>query len=255
MTNKDILRIALKQQAIDSNCLPEDFLQSENKVVISKTNPQARKYLELPFFCDLVSYGSNIVASVDSSVVDVVSKFINKNKVEHCFQTPNLYKLNDEIEKHGMKICFMAEYFLPDVEAMKPISCEYETRMLYPKDFTNLYTGQWSNALGETRKELDVLGVGAYDGETLIGLAGCSADCESMWQIGIDVLPEYRRKGIAVALTNRLAREILALGKIPFYCCAWANLGSARNAIRSGLLPAWVHVTAKSEEFIRKMNK
>ena len=255
MTNKDILRIALEQQAIDSNCRPEDFLQSENKVVISKANPKARKYLELPFFCDLCSYGSNIVASVDRSVVDVVSKFINKNKVEHCFQTPNLYMLNEELEKHGMKICFMAEYFLPDVEAMEQIPCEYEIRMLYPTDFINLYTGQWSNALAETRKELDVLAAGAYDGETLIGLAGCSADCESMWQIGIDVLPEYRRKGIAAALTNRLAREVLALGKVPFYCCAWANLGSARNAIRSGFRPAWVHVTAKGEEFVRKMSE
>ena len=35
----------------------------------------------------------------------------------------------------------------------------------------------------------DVLAVGAYDGARLVGLAGCSADCESMWQIGVDVLP------------------------------------------------------------------
>lgn len=39
-----------------------------------------------------------------------------------------------------------------------------------------------------------------------------------MWQIGIDVLPEYRRMGIASTLVNRLAREILSIGKVPFYC-------------------------------------
>lgn len=44
------------------------------------------------------------------------------------------------------------------------------------------------------RKEKDVLGVGAYDDGRLIALAGCSADCETMWQIGIDVLPPYRKR-------------------------------------------------------------
>ena len=68
----------------------------------------------------------------------------------------------------------------------------------------------------EGRKEFDVLGVGAYDGEKLIGLAGCSADCDMMWQIGIDVLPEYRNKGIASALTSRLALKVLERGKVPF---------------------------------------
>jgi predicted GNAT family acetyltransferase len=99
------------------------------------------------------------------------------------------------------------------------------------------------------------LGVGAYDAGKLIALAACSADCDTMWQIGIDVLPEYRRKGIASALTSRLAVEILERGKVPFYCCAWSNIGSARNAIRSGFRPAWVEMTMKSIEFVNGMNK
>ena len=82
----------------------------------------------------------------------------------------------------------------------------------------------------EKRKELDVLGVGAYDGKQLIGFAACSADCDTMWQIGVDVLPQYRRKGIASTLTSVLASEIIDRGKIPFYCCAWSNIKSARNA-------------------------
>lgn len=89
-----------------------------------------------------------------------------------------------------------------------------------PEDFGPLYLPQWSNALCEKRKELDVLGVGAFDRERLIGLAGCSADCHTMWQIGIDVLPDYRRQGVAAALVSRLALETLARGKVPFYCAA-----------------------------------
>lgn len=255
MTNKEILKIAMRQQAIDSNCAPEDFCSSENKVVISKANPLARKYLNLPFFCDLCSYGSNIVASVDVVIADAVSEYINKYNVEYCFQTPNLYILNEELQKHGMKICWMAEYFLPDVEVLEPIPCDYELKILQQHALADLYTPEWSNALSEKRKHLDMLAVGAYDGERMIGLAGCSADCDSMWQIGVDVLPEYRKKGVASSLVSNLAVEVLRRDKVPFYCCAWSNISSARTAIKSGFRPSWVHVTAKSDELIDELNR
>lgn len=64
MTNAEILAIALRQSAIDSSCAPDDFLSHQNKTVISAKHPEARKYLSLPFTCDLTSYGNNIVASV-----------------------------------------------------------------------------------------------------------------------------------------------------------------------------------------------
>jgi RimJ/RimL family protein N-acetyltransferase len=127
--------------------------------------------------------------------------------------------------------------------------------VLQPKDFTNLYTKEWSNALCEHRKHLDCLGVGAYDQGKLVGLAGCSADCEDLYQIGVDVLPEYRQKGIAAAVTSRLALEVLALGKVPFYCAAWCNVKSVRNAIKSGFKPAWVELTARDSEFVDGMNQ
>ena len=100
-----------------------------------------------------------------------------------------------------------------------------------------------------------MLGVVAYDKGKLIGLAGCSADCDTMWQIGIDVLPEYRRQGIASALTSRLAVEILRRGKVPFYCAAWCNVKSVRNAIKSGFRPAWVEMTARPCDTVNEMNK
>lgn len=44
-------------------------------------------------------------------------------------------------------------------------------------------------------------------------------------------------------------------GKVPFYCCAWSNIKSARNAIKSGFTPAWVQITVKSEEVVAEMNE
>ena len=255
MTNGEILRAAMEQSARDCGCGAEDFSRGENVVVLSRDNPEARKYLELPFSCLLVSYGSNIVASVSAQYRESVEAFIARFPVEHCFETPNLYALNDALAPHGQKVCFMAEYFLPDVRRLRALPCDYALRLLGQEDFAGLYVPEWSNALCEKRKQLDVLGVGAYDGDALVGLAACSADCESMWQIGVDVLPAYRRRGIASALTGRLALEILARGKVPFYCAAWANLKSVRNALRSGFVPAWVEMTARSERQVDEMSR
>ena len=254
MTNKQILETAMRQSAIDLSCEPGDFLLAENKIVYSKPSDGARKYLTLPFDCNLVTYGGNIVASIKPELETVVRDYIEKYPVIHCFETPNMNVLSEALRDYGLKICFMSEYFLPDVDALRPSECGYETRILEQKDFAELYIPKWSNALCEKRKELDMLGVGAYDNGRLIGLAACSADCDDMWQIGIDVLPEYRRQGIASALTSRLALEIIERGRVPFYCAAWSNIASVRNAIKSGFRPAWVEMTAKGSEFVDEMN-
>lgn len=254
-TNKRILEIAMQQSATDANCSAQDFLQEENVIVTSKENPAARKYLSLPFACSLISYGNNIVASIDEKYRPIVSDYINRFSAAHCFETPNLHVLNDAMQKEGRRVCFMAEYFLPDLETLQALSCSYECRVLHAEDFTPLYIDAWSNALCKKRAELDVLGIGAYDNGKLVGLAGCSADCETMWQIGVDVLPAYRRQNIASTLTSRLALAILEREKVPFYCAAWSNIKSVRNAIRSGFRPAWVEMTVKSAAFVEEMNQ
>ena len=253
MTNNEIWQIAMRQSAYDCGCDPDDFISGENKIVLSKKNDKARAYLPLPFECDLVSYGSNIVAQVSPRMIETVKKYIEKKPAYRCFESPNIIVLNEALKEFDYKVCFMAEYFLPDVDLVRELPCDYEMRILHREDFSELYTDEWSNALCEKRAHLDVLGVGAYDGDRLIGLAGCSADCEDMYQIGIDVLPEYRRRGIASALTSRLAIEVLKLGKVPFYCAAWSNLISVRNALKCGFKPAWIELTARDSEFVDNM--
>jgi ribosomal protein S18 acetylase RimI-like enzyme len=255
MTNKEQFEIARRQSAFESNCSADDFIADTNKVVISEDNENKRKYLELPFLCDLTSYGNCIVASVSNELVDIVKNYINKYHVGHCFEIPNMLILQEKLRPYEMNTCFMAEYFLPDLDTLKPLECNYEIRTLEPMEFEEYYLPEWSNALCEKRKTRDKLAVAAYDNNKIIGLAACSADCDSMWQIGVDVLPEYRLRGIASALTSELAAEIANLDKVPFYCCAWSNIKSVRNAIRSGFRPAWIQLTVKRNSFIEEMNK
>ena len=62
ITREQILETAVRQSAIDLHCAPEDFLRGENRVVCSEPSPDARRYLELPFLLNLVSYGNNAVS-------------------------------------------------------------------------------------------------------------------------------------------------------------------------------------------------
>lgn len=249
MTNQEILNIAFQQSAYDCNCKAEDFLSDNNILVISKENRQARKYIPLPLECGLVSYGNNVVAQTSEQLKDIVSEYINKYTAFRCFETPNINILNEMLAPYNLIVCFMAEYFLPDINKLRRLGCNYDLKVLQVEDFENLYADEWGNAICKENKERDVLAVGAYDGEKLIGLAGCSADCDSMYQIGVDVLPEYRRQGVASALTSNLSMEILSLGKVPFYCAAWSNIKSVRNALKCGFYPAWVELTARDTEF------
>lgn len=84
------------------------------------------------------------------------------------------------------------------------------------KKFNNLYLPKWHNALCKDRKKSDVLGVAAYDGEKQIALAGASADCEKMRQIGVDVLPEYRKRELRLKSLQNLHLKFLNVVKFRF---------------------------------------
>lgn len=244
----------MEQSAADLGCKAEDFISDKNVIVPLKMGSNAKRYYKLPIGCNLISYGSNVVAAVTDEVADIVTEYISRFEFYHCFETPNMHWLNEKLLSKGLMTCFMAEYYLPDVNRLTSLPCSYELRVLNKERFEDLYLPEWANALCSDRKQLDVLAVGAYDGDKLVGLAGCSADADEMWQIGVDVLPEYRRNGIASAITSRLALEILERDKVPFYCTAWSNIRSVRNAVKSGLIPAWAEMTIKPIDNVKTLN-
>lgn len=65
-----------------------------------------------------------------------------------------------------------------------------------------------------------------------------------MWQIGIDVLPEYRGNRVASTLVSKLTDIIIGKGIVPYYGTSWSNIASIRTAASSGYQLAWVEMTA-----------
>ena len=154
---EEIGRIAMEQSARDLNCVPEDFLKSGPVLAPGGLNAGAKKYYKPPIPCNFVSYGSNVVASVLPEYRDIAAEYIHKFQFYRCFETPAIHWLDERLEPFGQKVCFMAEYQLPDPDRVRPLPCAYALRVLEQKDFAGLYLPEWSNALCNDRKELDVL--------------------------------------------------------------------------------------------------
>lgn len=225
---------AIKQSARDVGCKPEDFFKAENTVNISTRRDGAKSfYPEIQDFL-LIRYGRFSAVSVREDKYPAVSAYFAENE----------YISPSDWSSLGFVPKFETMWFLPAKDCVEPLPCRYETRLLTPEDFKDLYIDDWSNALSKKRPHLDKMAIGAFDGEKLIGLAGCSADCDEMYQIGVDVLPKYRRQGIAASITSKLTAEIIKIGKTPFYSCWWTNIPSVKNAIKSGFTPVWTEIQA-----------
>lgn len=130
MTNKEILQIAMQQSAEDIGCNASDFLADDNRVVPFKLGEKSKNYYKLPIGCNFISYGNNVVAATTDEISGIAKEYVSKFKFYHCFETPNMRWLNERLEPLGMTACFMAEYYLPDLNILTELPCEYELRIL-----------------------------------------------------------------------------------------------------------------------------
>ena len=138
--------------------------------------------------------------------------------------------------------------FLPKA-GMTDIETDLKIRWLEQDDIKQFYgRKEFSNALCECFKpdRPDVLAVVALDGEEIMGMAGCSADTPDLWQIGIDVLPGYRKRGVAKTLVSLLRDETFKRGAIPYYGTSLSNISSWKTALACGFEPAWVETEART---------
>lgn len=232
--NPNFLETALRQSAADVGCKPEDFLKSENTVNVSAHREGAKAFYPKQVDFLAVSYGFGNVISVREDKFEEISDALKDSNIIFA----------EEIISLGFRPAFQNICFLPAGDDISPLPCRYEVRLLLPDEFKSLYLTEWSNALCSKRPHLDKTAVGAYDCGKFVGLAGASQDAKNMLQIGIDVLPEYRRQGIASALTSAIAHEIIKTGQTPFYSCHWNNIPSFKNALRAGFIPVWTEIQA-----------
>ena len=247
MVNKDQIEIELKKLlALDFNCNSDDFDKKENVIVVPKEHPGRRIYLPQKEFFSMVTIGKNTVINADEQIHEWLAEWGKGKESIWLFEHHNLMDLEGELSKYGQRLGQSHHMFLPKAR-MEEADVSFDVQWFEQEDIQTLYgRDEFSNALcdGFKPERPDVLAVGAMDEGQIVGLAGCSADTTLFWQIGIDVLPEWRGRGIAMALVKLLKNEVFRRGAIPFYGTSLSNIGSWKVALGSGFYPMWVEIAS-----------
>ena len=242
-----INEVVRTQLSFEFNCDPEDFKKSGNSVTSSVVHEKRRKFSEKAFFIRMATFGAGTVISADERLHPWLNEWIKGKDGIWLFEQHNFYELECEVRKHGYKMALTHHMFLPKPELMN-IETDLKIKWFEKDEFSQFYgKEEWSNVLCDHFRpdRPDMLVAAALDGERIMGMAGASADTPEMWQIGIDVLPEYRGRGIAKTLVTLLRDEIFKRGAIPYYGTGLSNLGSWKTALGSGFVPAWVEVESR----------
>ena len=106
----------------------------------------------------------------------------------------------------------------------------------------------WPNAIppraGEHQRRVDIAAVAIRD-EAVVAMATATDDSDVLTQIGIDVHPGHRRRGLGAALTSQVADNILRRGRVPYYGAAADNTASLRTARSAGFELCWTAAFTK----------
>ena len=268
MNYEEMKNIVLEQSAKDMMCDKNDFLKNKITVVSMTEDEKSqnrgnKKSIPSKLFCNLVYFGTGLVCTVDSKIYEKVKNLLendlDKNELYRSFEPDFIYKLNEVLFPFERKINCMANFCLPSKNFFEPKIAQndiqiknFSYKFFYDKEIALLYEEKgFDNALDygsclleDEKKRKDKIAVVAYIDNKIAGIAACTDDCDSMWQIGIDVVPEFRGKNIASFLVNKLAHKIIENGKVPYYCTAWSNIASRNTAIKAGFVPSWVEIAS-----------
>jgi RimJ/RimL family protein N-acetyltransferase len=243
-TKTDVLEIAKQQLALDYNCKVSDFNKKGNIIVENKLNNGRRIYDSDGCFFKAACFCGKVIISASPEIIPWCQERLIKSSSAWFFQYLNLRAIDKKLQEYGHEIVNAHHYYVPDpvVRDVKPITelrwYEQEEILQFKDD------DRFQEAFIFDKNNPDMLGVAALDGDKIIGMAGTSADSKNLWQIGIDVLPEYSGRGIGTNLVTLLKNEVLKRGKVPFYGTVESHIYSQNIAIYAGFFPAWAEVNS-----------
>ncbi|MCM3781512.1 GNAT family N-acetyltransferase [Neobacillus mesonae] len=233
MTNKEIIHIVQSQLAIDLNCTMNDLNREKDTVIFvpAKENPGRRPYPRNERFFEILSMGKSIVVSATPERLSIAKKYMQGKDRDSIFALPFI---------RGLYL-----HFLPDLEKIKRISppTGFSLEVVEEEGITELLDLEgFDEAIISDRNHpyQTVLVVLAKRNDEIVGMAGASNVGAKMWQIGVEILPEFRNLGLAAALVSSLTTEILIRGCVPTYDVISSNIASQRIAYRVGYYPAFV---------------
>lgn len=235
----------MRQFTLDYNIEEGEWITDKIHLSPSGVPKGARVHEKTDSFFSAGIFMDRAYVMADEAMHPWIREVLAKKLPEWWGAYPTLRELDTELQKYGREILDTHIYFLPSEEAadVRPsFSLQwFEGEELLQFRENNLFP----HALCFSRTQPDRLAVAAYDGDKMMAMAGVSEDGAQLWQIGIDVLPEYEGRGLASGLVTLMKQEVIRRGKTPYYGTAQTHALSRSTAIASGFLPAWSEIVVK----------
>lgn len=192
----------------------------------------------------MISFGKSMVFIGRKDLINWAEENFIDTLAEDIIDGKNLHSIECKLRENHL--CLAGEHLRFLYSKSKHITCpdnvilkKIEKENM--REFYLKYPG-FENALNY---EKDEIAIGAFIEGKIAALAGADNYHDPLWQIGIDTVREFRGQGLAKLLTQELTKEILKLGKTPYYTTWSGNIASMRTAIAAGFYPAWVEYFAE----------
>lgn len=222
MTKDDMLNIVYAYLAQLMNCGIADFKKEKTTFALSKNKEP---------FLKIVIFGKAVVVAASCNLYSKAVSLMENKSRDELFECPLVY---GQTIHYIPDLSRVSEPALPDAYTYKLLQGDEIYGLSHISGFDNSLT---FDSEGHTNT---AIALAAYEGDTVVALAGASIAYNKLYELGIDVLPAFRNQGLATAMVRKLTCEILNKGAVPFYSASITNIASQMVAARAAYLPCWV---------------
>lgn len=237
--------LLVRQLAADFCSAPAEVLDADHHFTVFEPRADRRQYQEItPCILKIAVVNGKLLFTGREDVITRCRELYAAANAPWFMEARNLAALNRELAAFGAQIRHARPFFTTDAPAPAD-TADCAIRRYTPQTIAQFRDDdRFGEAYGFCSTAPDMLGVAAVTDDVILGMAGASADSPYLWQIGINVLPEARGRGIGAMLVSLIAGDILAAGRLPYYGTSISHLESQRVALRAGFLPAWFELAA-----------
>jgi GNAT superfamily N-acetyltransferase len=257
---RSALKVVRKMLAADFACEESDLEREGITFRLARELEGARRFPLPEKFLAVVTMGRGVVVSCSAERLRWARTSLKSFSPEALFYALAIARMEKYVARDRQTMFGPELKYICARDSFHPyhLDGEVEVDMIQEESIKQLYgKNLFPNALGRRYdpQRPKLLACSAKCDGVIVGLAAASADCDSMWQIGIDILPDYRNRGIGKALVSRLTEALFRMEKLPYYSTAISNISSRRVAISLGYRPAWVEIYSKerAEVYLREL--
>jgi len=248
MTNQEVrfkcMEYFIGKEFTRYDCCAADFLKNENKVVLADDADAD--------LLSMVCFGAGAVIKAKKEIFEWCKRFASVQEGFRCFDLQQVVLLGQVFRNYNLFVQG-GHGMLPDVSRQFTVTCDCAEIRVFEADkkekmFGYIDEKEWHMCRPNAETALIVV---AFSGNKIVGMATADRESELLWSIDAEVLPAYRHKGIAVALTNTITNRIMARDGIPFATGAWSNTASRATLHACGYYQAWTMLSSCEKDWAK----